>query len=121
MALNKNAKKWVKALRSRKYKQTRHTLSQHGKFCCLGVACDLAAKAGAISEPEERGTYLSYDGEEDVLPESVKDWLGLRTATGSFTDKREVISNLADLNDGGKKFYQIARVMESEPEGLVIK
>ena len=42
-------KKWVKALRSGKYKQGRGTLCQVDKkgnesFCCLGVLCDLYNK-----------------------------------------------------------------------------
>jgi hypothetical protein len=29
--------KWIKALRSRKYKQARSSLHMDGKYCCLGV------------------------------------------------------------------------------------
>ena len=47
--LNPNAQKWVDALRSGEYKQTRGALrgddeGNEPKFCCLGVACDLYAK-----------------------------------------------------------------------------
>jgi hypothetical protein len=46
MALTKtqiaNRKKWVKALRSGKYKQTSGRLVRDGKYCCLGVACDVS-------------------------------------------------------------------------------
>lgn len=121
MALNKNAKKWVKALRSRKYKQTTQILYQDGKFCCLGVACDLAVKAGVISEPEKQGMYRVYDGQENVLPKRVQKWLGLSTTTGSFTYKGED-ADLTTLNDEERMtFGQIARVIESEPEGLFTK
>ena len=35
-------KKWLKALRSGGYKQTRGKLkSRNGSFCCLGVLCDI--------------------------------------------------------------------------------
>lgn len=34
--------KWLAALRSGKYQQTRFWLHRPNGFCCLGVACDLA-------------------------------------------------------------------------------
>jgi hypothetical protein len=118
MALNKNAKKWVKALRSRKYKQTTGRLVDLDKkrYCCLGVACELAVKAKVI--PPVDKMYSTYDGELSSLPGVVREWLGLTDCDGSFfeEDKR---SNLTELNDAHKKtFGQIARVIESKPEGL---
>jgi len=35
------AKKWVKALRSGKYKQSREMLKNSGGYCCLGVLCEI--------------------------------------------------------------------------------
>jgi len=40
--------KWVEALRSGKYKQGRKTLKHAGRYCCLGVLCEVAG------EPIER-------------------------------------------------------------------
>lgn len=37
----KDIKKWVEALRSGKYKQTKETLQDKEGYCCLGVACEL--------------------------------------------------------------------------------
>lgn len=37
----KNIKKWVKALRSGKYQQTKSRLQDEKGYCCLGVACDI--------------------------------------------------------------------------------
>lgn len=73
MALNKNAKAWVRALRSRKYKQTTGALTNDGKFCCLGVACELAVKAGVIPPAEDE----MYAGRAGKLPQKVVKWLGL--------------------------------------------
>lgn len=40
-------RKWSKALRSGKYKQGKGRLKDsEGRFCCLGVACDLADPKG---------------------------------------------------------------------------
>lgn len=36
-----NMRKWITALRSGKYNQTRSTLQDSKGYCCLGVACDL--------------------------------------------------------------------------------
>lgn len=37
----KQVEKWVRALRSGKYKQTDSALQDSKGFCCLGVACDI--------------------------------------------------------------------------------
>jgi len=52
-------KRWVKALRSGRYKQTRQTLqNEAGANCCLGVLCRIARV------PQElRGTHLYFGGD----------------------------------------------------------
>lgn len=79
-------KKWVEALRSGEYKQTtgklhRVTLNENlpeepPGMCCLGVLCDLAAKAGVVTRVVD-GMLMRYDGETHVLPPVVRDWAGL--------------------------------------------
>ena len=118
MALNKNAKKWVKALRSRKYKQITGRLKdvETNRFCCLGVACELAVKAGIVPAADRNGGYA---GDLYSLPEDVRVWLGLAYTNGSYESKQHGNTDLAEDNDArGKKFYQIARLIESEPEGM---
>ena len=50
--MNKEVKQqWVAALRSGEYKQGKNALrrqyeGEDAEFCCLGVLCDLAVKAG---------------------------------------------------------------------------
>jgi len=46
--------------------------------------------------------------------------IGLRTEAGEFTDKNGATASLADLNDNGKKFAAIAKIIESKPEGLFV-
>lgn len=120
---------WTKRLRSRKYKQTTGKLhrkdnetGKHG-FCCLGVLCEMAVEAGVIPVPEldESGTYSTlyvYDNDESVLPEVVRDWAGLQETDGAFETKKGNNTSLADVNDGGKKFGAIAKIIESRPTGL---
>lgn len=102
--MNKNAKKWVKALRSGKYKQTQYFLRNEGGFCCLGVACDLYN-----SNHWDGARYLS---KSSSLPQKVADWLGLRDKCGSYDDSR-IDRNLTYLNDQkGMAFNEIADFIE---------
>ena len=101
---------WVVALRSGKYKQSMGKLRVADAFCCLGVACD-------ISGLGEWTLHNYYLGQSMALPFEVFTWLGLRTSEGD----RERGNSLAGMNDqDGKSFNDIADVIESEPEGLVI-
>lgn len=124
--LNKNAKLWVEALRSGKFKQTTGRLAAKGhKFCCLGVACEVAIANGVKvkkEKPESDDGDIMYDGSDDVLPVSVQKWLGLKNIAGTFAHQLEEFPNmfsLIDMNDTGHmKFKEIADVIESKPKGL---
>jgi hypothetical protein len=106
--LNPVAKKWVKALRSGKYSQAKGQLKTTEGYCCLGVLCDLAVKAGVLKVfPTGRGN----------LPLNVKRWAGLVDPAGGYDGHQ----NLADDNDSGNRFKTIANIIESEPEGLFKK
>jgi len=126
---------WIKALRSGEYQQTTYCLkSSNNKFCCLGVACDLYLKSG------EAPNYVKWDNNDNfvfartnkknpyrptvtwnVLPDTVRDWLGLTSSCGNFDDKKScgVKRALTTENDSGKTFKQIANIIEKEPEGLI--
>jgi hypothetical protein len=99
--------KWIKALLSGEYAQGKGALctegKKHGKFCCLGVLCDIAGPNkwrvsgihGEVCWGRENAVYLP--------PDYLVDKVGLSDA--------EVIS-LANLNDNGKKFKTIAKYIE---------
>lgn len=125
--MNKNAKRWVRALRSGKYNQGVGALHQRdaggSRLCCLGVACDLFAKSGgklkiSYSRQFDGTSKVHYDDKFLTLPESVKDWLGLDTDTGGYLTPRNLLTCLVDKNDEGSSFKQIALVIEKEPKGL---
>lgn len=44
--MNDLIKSWLAALRSGKYKQGASALQRDGRFCCLGVLCDVADPTG---------------------------------------------------------------------------
>jgi len=129
-------KEWVKALRSGEYKQGQSYLrSRDGKFCCLGVLCDLTNRIDweALLEEDECCTILN---EGSVLPKSILNLLDLEERTSLFkislenpklieileeNYKKEDRVNtwgyysLAELNDVWKlDFNQIADILEEE-------
>jgi len=120
--------KWVKALRSGKYKQCREQLCSvsgttgEESYCCLGVLTDLYLKERKRQKKgpnikffrtftkEDMDHDLNYskwdvDGEVGCLPGEVAEWAGFNTATddyktGCFSNGKDEI-DLALLNDGG--------------------
>lgn len=112
--------RWVKALESGKYKQGKGSLhrineEKEHEFCCLGVACDLYKKLGGRLPTIKKRDLVQYGGCDIYLPPTVKDALGLSATNGSFASP----SSLADMNDNGKSFKEIAAVIRSKPEGLI--
>ena len=131
------AKKWVKALRSGKYKQGKGYLKQFNsknepRHCCLGVLCELYndtmkkhhKKTLYIEEMEDKlmGTsFVRFDLVDGGLPKAVKKWAGIKNTLGNFIvddSEYEIEECLADLNDSGKKFSTIANIIEKNVENL---
>lgn len=122
--MNKNAKKWIKALRSGQYKQTQLELRNGDRFCCLGVACDLYRKEHSSVDWEGE----DFLGTRTVLPESVREWLGFRKTDGAFLTRLPIMDiagnepSLVELNDAGWSFKKIADfITKKKPKGLFIK
>lgn len=127
---------WVKALRSDRYTQTQHKLSHHGKFCCLGVLCDVANTVAGIGEWDGDDFVCEPDGEgfdhsDTQLPTSVMVAAGVCDEDGGFKINdalREkfpelptgtVSCSLVELNDDYDwDFNQIADLVEASPEGM---
>lgn len=122
-----NREKWVEALRSGEYKQGKGALrvprnDDRDAFCCLGVACDLAARSG---EGLWSGNYFhgpsGETGNFQVLPQSIQDWLGLTNDSGNLEagieygeDDHRAAVLLTELNDhAGWTLAQIADLIES--------
>lgn len=68
------ANKWVKALRSGKYTQTKNNLCDDVGHCCLGVLCELYIKDTKDNIKSKFGTF---DGESELLPPCVMKWAGM--------------------------------------------
>jgi hypothetical protein len=130
-------KKWVKALRSGKYKQGQGTLKQYNskgqpEHCCLGVLCELyneemkKSKKKMLSvttsdnDSDFSHGYCRFNNSKEILPKEVMKWSGIHNNMGAFTLDKPVYDqyNLADLNDTGRKFKTIADIIEKNYEQL---
>jgi hypothetical protein len=71
--------RWTTALRSGEYEQGVGYLRYEGKFCCLGVLCDLAVKDGVMREKKLPSGSYGYGDDKLVgsLPVEVRDWADL--------------------------------------------
>ena len=114
-------KRWIEALRSGKLMQGKYVLRKGNEFCCLGVAAELSGELVDVSEegPTEYGvwnetedvynmaTYTfhpDFDGNgEPKCHELKRKW-----------SEEHGEDNLADMNDGGMSFSQIADVIEQD-------
>jgi hypothetical protein len=113
---------WVAALRSGEYAQATGHLRRDAGFCCLGVLTDIAVKAGVGKWVEGRDGGFEYpDGENGVrytlLPNGVACWAGLPTddvGCGPTVDIAGFVTQLADHNDSGRTFAQIADAIEAQ-------
>ena len=118
--MNKEIKAlWIEALRSGKYVQGMGFLNNNGKFCCLGVLCELSAEAGiaerryvsnrgyydlriGLMEPKAWATFGEY------LPKLVQEWAGL-----DCKDPKLGPTSCTEENDSEKTFDQIASLIEA--------
>jgi hypothetical protein len=120
------ADKWVKALRSGKYTQGRGRLkTTTGRHCCLGVLCDITGEGSWKKDPySSRKIFVigDVDSGDNIgaidLPGAVQDLVGLKSDYGEFPDGRElevkgkVVKSLAQANDKGATFKDIAKFIE---------
>lgn len=123
--MNDNAKLWVKALRSGKYKQSSESVlkGNDGGYCCLGVACALFEKENGVDLTKRNG-YYETDDEVEALTggefSKVREWLGLRTGYGTYSRYGCDLytSSLAEMNDQGGSFEEIADFIEERATDL---
>lgn len=113
-------KLWLKALRSGEYKQGRGGLKKidlegNERFCCLGVLCDLHAKAHDLKWTKSRqSTYGSYFRNTGHLPKAVREWSGIPDDSGRiFNQNGTLKTSLAELNDRkNSNFEEVALAIE---------
>lgn len=97
--------KWLKALRSGKYKQGANLLydKQDNTYCCLGVACKVSGtKIGLNGKAIIDETSFGNNLNKLKVPEILK---------GSANDNL-LVANLTCMNDDGETFNNIANYIE---------
>lgn len=110
--MDKQAKaKLLKALRSGEYEQGRGALCRRGldgvdRFCCLGVL---------QNEMEGFDQLPSVGGGAAAVADgsAIDGFLGGSLASGAFGLSKHMQWKLADMNDGGKSFHEIADWIEA--------
>lgn len=112
--------KWVKALRSNKYRQGRYNLKiAHAdgecSYCCLGVLCELYVQEGLgkwegpeIFMGSRHGYRIGKRRDASYLPKEVREWAGLEPMEGehihsSYAPEQ---SNLWRMNDTDEKSFE---------------
>jgi hypothetical protein len=113
---------WVTALRSGEYTQASSNLRTEEGYCCLGVLCDLYSKdtRDISTEWEVNHTadarpipFYNFMNEGSFLPIAVVNWAGLDKAS-PVIDLEGVKMELAQVNDSGSTFTQIAQLIEEQ-------
>lgn len=118
---------WLDALRSGKYQQGVGVLQLHTKqeFCCLGVLCELAVRAGVAFVLDHAGNGSLYSDSADPaaghqsreqLPNGVAIWAGLENnpQVDHIVDDYVRTETLAEINDNGYDFEHIADLIEEQ-------
>lgn len=114
--------KWVSALKSGQYVQTKGKLTDGHGFCCLGVLCNLYGLEKGVMWVRGVGGRLRLDGTEDstsnaeALPDVVQEWAGLDDLNPGFAGGSVPVRNgraysLAECNDEGMNFAKVADVI----------
>src|SRR5216110_1229848 len=111
------AQDWAAELRSGRWEQGRGTLRSKGDtFCCLGVLCEMAVKAGVIPAPQpcaidDCGHTYGEQAASGHAPREVVKWAGMNSGWGSFGEGSS--DSLAIWNDNGKTFEELADVIDA--------
>jgi hypothetical protein len=107
----KELKRWTDALRSGSYMQCSLLLNSAGKFCALGVLCDLNRGDMALTV---EGVSTFYEGHAAVLPEKMCHKYGIDNI-GSFGGDN---FSVAHFNVEMMPFPDIATLIETHYETI---
>jgi len=115
---------WVNALRSGDYEQGQDYLCRDGKFCCLGVLCEIQ---GLPKQNVEGDIYFVFDNmnsyatkravQQSVIPRAaqatiLEDLNLTQVVEDEVGDKLSLHTRLICMNDEGRSFNEIADFIE---------
>ena len=105
--MNPNVEKLIEALNSGKYTQAmgRLHIASDDKYCCLGVACEIAELGNWILEGTENFYYDIKGAAErsdtlaiSYLPEEVQNYYNFTDHMAGFTPTASWIADLSDVD-----------------------
>lgn len=100
-------KRWADALVSGEYHQATRVLNDgNGRFCCLGVRVDLDGEGW---ERDDSGVFVPPPEKDEFCDRLSTFPTNNRLARWGLSP--EAAANLAELNDSGATFTEIARVI----------
>lgn len=119
--------RWIAALRSGDYERGHGALKRDGKYCCLGVACEvyrqMTGKGSWEQKSEEDTVFKAEDDLEakSFLPIEVSQFFGINSRGAHFhftvSKGERQFGCLTSMNDSGLfTFADIADFIESNPE-----
>lgn len=105
----KFAEKWLKALRSGEYEQAEGRLYDHKNngYCCLGLACEIVGHTRNV----ERYGYLEFPNMITNSNNPV-----FKKVPAILRQTEGLAEKLAEMNDDGESFKQIANWIEKNVE-----
>lgn len=103
-------KRWIAALKGGDYEQGQGYLNRNGKYCCLGVLCDISGKGHWKGNDSLNGYYYFTDEFE------YSSIAMLDTIAYKFDIHNEDEVHLANLNDQNFSFDEIADWIEDNIE-----
>lgn len=108
------AKKWVAALRSGKYKQTKQQLKNEHGYCCLGVLASISPWKNSYTRMKDE-----YKWTNRVLAPKIQKWAGMKRPNGRYNYTGDLkYDTLSSKNDDGASFKTIANLIEKYMEEL---
>lgn len=115
------ATRWVKALRSGRYKQAKEHLASTAGMCCLGVLCTILRTR--VDKSDDAYWEFGIERNRLNLPAEVQARAGIKSRGGVFysllhDDGKIYRRELSALNDSGKSFAEIADMIEKNWELL---
>lgn len=109
------AKQWAEELTSGRWKQCRKHLASGDGHCCLGVLCEMAHQSGVVPRHQTHSGLVFFGEADTALPWQVVEWAEMKSDVGYVNNG---FDSLADLNDDGKSFGEIAPTILANSETL---
>lgn len=109
--------RWIAALNSGEYKQGIGTLNSGGKFCCLGVLCEVLKEELELQVSTSEDSLVTYNDSTNFLPVAVKNYAGLTVAGAlkrNVSFDKSTHGTLVSLNDNDMPFSEIAKVIDEQ-------